>query len=397
MTRAGFQGVDKKTFPSDLMRHRALSLTFTLLITLFFLSLSLTAQEPSSEASPSPSPGDTSPSPSLSPSPGDTSPSPSPSLEPVSTPTPSPSPSASPFKIYVSDSENGRIVIMDDLKGTNLKGLGGAGRGPGKFLDPGQVWVDQDRYLYVADRGNDRIVKLDLKPEEGLPVWTELKDLNKPEGVAVWGDEVFVSETGANRLVVYKDGQGDPIRTITDPMLKQPGKLWFDDTGRLFVCCGEYPPGGSVVMIAPGTDQKPKEWEAYQGVGLRPTGYQPRQAVLRKNRILSIDSSSNRLTATDNAAGRATREIGSYGSGLGRFMRPEGMALDSQGRIYIADSGNDRIVRIDDPTGAGWLEYQPGRNPNNLLRGPKSIFIWAPTKPKPPEPPPEDKKDKKEK
>jgi len=78
-------------------------------------------------------------------------------------------------------------------------------------------------------------------------------------------------------------------------------------------------------------------------------------------------------------------------------MRPEGMALDSQGRIYIADSGNDRIVRIDDPTGAGWLEYQPGRNPNNLLRGPKSIFIWAPTKPPPPEPPPEDKKDKKEK
>lgn len=336
------------------------------------------------------------PAPDVSPSPT-TSESPAPAETPAAeTPTPSPSPTkAASTKIYVSDSENGRIVIMDDLKATNLQGLGGAGRGPGKFLDPAQVWVDQERFLYVADKGNNRVVKLDLKPEEGLPIWTEIGELDEPEGVAVWGEELYVSSTGADEIRVYSDPAAPPVRIIKEPSMKQPGKLWFDETGRLFVTCGEDPPGGQVVMIPPGTEKRPNEWEIYSGAGLRPTGFGPSQALLRKKRILSIDASSNRLTATDNPAGRATREIGTYGSGLGRFMRPEGMALDSEGRIYIADTGNDRIVRIDDPTGAGWVEFDPGRNPNNLLRGPKSVFIWAPSKPRPPET--TDDKDKKEK
>lgn len=322
--------------------------------------------------------------------------SPSPSETPAETaPSPSPSP-ASSDKIYISDSENGRIVIMDDLNAKGFQALGAAGRGPGKFLDPEQVWVDQERFLYVADKGNDRVVKLDLKPEEGLPIWTEFDDLDAPEGVAVWGDEVYIASTGSDEIRVYKDPKDPPLRVIQEPSMKQPGKIWFDETGRMFVTCGEDPPGGMILMIPPGAEKRPNDWETYQGAGLRPTGYGPSHAMLRKKRILSIDRSSNRLTATDNPAGRATREIGSYGSGLGRFMRPQGLAMDSQGRIYIADTGNDRIVRIDDPTGAGWTEFEPGRDPNHLLRGPKSIFIWAPSKPKPPESE-EDKKDKKEK
>lgn len=322
------------------------------------------------------------------------SPSPTESATPEATPSPSPSPKKV-TKIFVSDSENGRIVIMDDLNGTNLQSLGGAGRGPGKFLDPAQVWVDQDRFLYIADKGNDRVVKLDLAPEEGLPVWTEIDDLEEPEGVAVWGDELYVASTGSDEIRIYKEDKKPPVRIIKDPRMKQPGKLWFDETGRLFVTCGEDPPGGQILMIPPASQAKSSEWEVYEGAGLRPTGYGPSQALLRKKRILSIDSSSNRLTATDNPAGRATREIGSYGSGLGRFMRPQGLALDQEGHIYIADTGNDRIVRIDDPTGAGWTEFDPGRNPNNLLRGPKSIFVWAPSKPKPPEEPKKDKEKEK--
>ncbi len=365
------------------MRRTALFLVIALLFSA--LILGTRAQEtPPTEASPSPSPSE----------------SPSPAETPAeTTPTPSPSPTkAASSKIYVSDSENGRVVIMDDLKATNLQSLGGAGRGPGKFLDPAQVWVDQERFLYIADKGNNRVVMIDMKPEEGLPVWNEFNDLDEPEGVAVWGDEVYIADTGHDEIKIYKGStKAPPVRTIKEPSMKQPGKLWFDETGRLFITCGEDPPGGQIVMIAQGSEKKPGDWEIYSGAGLRPTGFGPSQALLRGKRILSIDASSNRLTATDNAAGRATREIGTYGSGLGRFMRPEGMALDSQGRIYIADTGNDRIIRIDDPTGAGWVEFEPGRNPNNTLRGPKSIFIWAPSKPKPPESEDDKKKDKKEK
>jgi len=36
------------------------------------------------------------------------------------------------------------------------------------------------------------------------------------------------------------------------------------------------------------------------------------------------------------------------------FNWPLGLALDAQDRLYIADSCNNRIVRMTDMTGAGW-------------------------------------------
>ncbi len=33
------------------------------------------------------------------------------------------------------------------------------------------------------------------------------------------------------------------------------------------------------------------------------------------------------------------------------------MAVDDQGRIYVADLGNARIVRVDDIDGNGWTTY----------------------------------------
>ncbi|MEW6277504.1 MAG: NHL repeat-containing protein [Candidatus Eremiobacterota bacterium] len=326
-------------------------------------------------------------------------PSPEPSVSATPTSSPSPVPAPARSKIYVSDSENGRILIMDDLNGANLRELGSPGRGRGRFLDPAQIWVDKQRFVYVADRGNDRVVRLEM---DQLPVWTEIDGLSEPEGVAVWGEELFVSDTGNDQVLVYNDIANPdlgkpPVRTLKDPRISLPGKLWFDERGSLYVAAGEDPPGGTIVVIPdpgnPSTD--PSKWEIYDGKGLRPTGYQPAQALLRNGRLLSIDVSSNRLTACDHMTGQRARELGGYGSGLGRFMRPEGLAVDDQGRIYIADTGNDRIVRIDDPTGAGWTEFEPGRDPNALLRGPKSLFVWAPSKPAPPEPPKDDKKDEK--
>lgn len=47
---------------------------------------------------------------------------------------------------------------------------------------------------------------------------------------------------------------------------------------------------------------------------------------------------------------------GTYGSGTGSFYDPWDIWIDSNDRILIADTGNNRIVRIDDMSGAGWTE-----------------------------------------
>jgi serine/threonine protein phosphatase PrpC len=40
-----------------------------------------------------------------------------------------------------------------------------------------------------------------------------------------------------------------------------------------------------------------------------------------------------------------------------RFYDPNVIFVDPGERIYVAHTGNSRIVRIDDMTGAGWTEY----------------------------------------
>ena len=48
---------------------------------------------------------------------------------------------------------------------------------------------------------------------------------------------------------------------------------------------------------------------------------------------------------------------GTCGSGRGQFYDPSGIAVDSAGKIYVMDTGNSRVVRIDDMTGANWVSY----------------------------------------
>ena len=50
------------------------------------------------------------------------------------------------------------------------------------------------------------------------------------------------------------------------------------------------------------------------------------------DRVQKFDSSGNFITAW-----------GSDGSGAGQFDNPTGLAVDSQGNVYVADLGNDRV------------------------------------------------------
>ena len=64
-----------------------------------------------------------------------------------------------------------------------------------------------------------------------------------------------------------------------------------------------------------------------------------------------------RILRSDDLSGTNAIAYGTQGTGVGQFYGPSGIALDSAGRIYIADMYNDRIVRIDDLNGSNWTAY----------------------------------------
>src|SRR5258706_16442447 len=46
--------------------------------------------------------------------------------------------------------------------------------------------------------------------------------------------------------------------------------------------------------------------------------------------------------------------FGTWGSDVGQFMNLSGISVDSAGRIYVMDTGNNRLVRMDDMHGTNW-------------------------------------------
>src|SRR6266852_9661881 len=65
-------------------------------------------------------------------------------------------------------------------------------------------------------------------------------------------------------------------------------------------------------------------------------------------------SNTGQILRSDDLNGTNLISYGTQGSYVGQFYGANGIALDSAGRIYIADTYNGRVVRIDDMNGTNW-------------------------------------------
>jgi streptogramin lyase len=74
-------------------------------------------------------------------------------------------------------------------------------------------------------------------------------------------------------------------------------------------------------------------------------------------RIYIAERVNNRITRIDDMTGAGWVTYGSSGSGVGQFNKPMGIAVGPDNKICVMDQHNNRIVRVDDMTGAGWLSY----------------------------------------
>ena len=70
--------------------------------------------------------------------------------------------------------------------------------------------------------------------------------------------------------------------------------------------------------------------------------------------IYVTDFDNNRIVRMDDMTGAGWVALGSLGPGANQLHEPTGIAVDPSGRIVVADSWNDRMVRMEDMTGHGW-------------------------------------------
>jgi hypothetical protein len=115
-----------------------------------------------------------------------------------------------------------------------------------------------------------------------------------------------------------------------------------------------------------------------EGQFLRPMGI----ACGPDGRVVVADTGNNRLVLLQmrDKALRWERVVGEGGDAPGQFHDPSGVALDSQGRIYVADGGNNR-VQVFGPDGVFVQEFGGDPNANNSMLRPLAIAVVDPDEP----------------
>ena len=234
------------------------------------------------------------------------------------------------------------------IAGSMAAGYIGDGTAPSRarFADPAAVARDIAGNIYVADTGNQRVRKI------------------TPDGVVI--------TVAGNGLRGYS-GDGGPavaaqLDTPSGVAVDRSGNLYIGDTGNQRIRKVDL--AGNITTIA-GTGKK----------GRSPDGAEAAAAALSTPTYLALDGAgvlyfsetgahSVRLIGSDGrlgtVAGTGVRGwSGDGGAGPSATLdTPAGIAVDSDGNVFIADSGNRRIRRVSAPSswGAGLISTFPDAN-----------------------------------
>ncbi|MDO7843892.1 hypothetical protein [Sphingomonas immobilis] len=221
-----------------------------------------------------------------------------------------------------------------------VAGDGVAGRDDGlgmkaRFNDPFALAFDANGMLYVADAGDsDRIRKVDAEGH----VTTLPGSFDTPSGIAIdAAGNIFVAETGANR-----------IRRI-------------DATGALTTFAGN---GVAGFRDGPAAQA---QFDGPIGLAVDAQG-NVYVADTYNDRIRVIGADGQVRTLAGGAQGFADGD-----GAVAAFNTPSGIALDKQGTLLIADTGNDAIRRLDKDGRVSTLAYSPPEDDAGPLRAPVAL------------------------
>jgi sugar lactone lactonase YvrE len=230
--------------------------------------------------------------------------------------------------VFIADSGNNRVLKETPSAGTYTQSTVGSG-----LSAPAGLAVDGSGNLYIADEGNNRVVK--ETPSAGTYTQTTVASgLNGPLGVGTDGSgNVYVADTGNNRVVKETLSGGtygqtilfsNGLNTPNDVKVDGSGNVYIADTGNNRVL-KETLSGGTYTQSLVGSS-------------------------LSSASGLSLDASDNVYIA-DTGNARVLKETlsgGTYtqsqvGSGL---SGPTGVATDGSGDVFIADNGSNRVVEV---------------------------------------------------
>ncbi|HKY75086.1 MAG TPA: NHL repeat-containing protein [Acidimicrobiia bacterium] len=242
--------------------------------------------------------------------------------------------------LYIADSANHRIRRVDLGSGVITTVAGGAAAGwagdggpaiAAQLEDPKAVWAAQSGEVFIADSGNERIRRIDRSGTISTIAGTGVPGYSGdggPASAAQFDGPRGVSGDSAGNLYVADDNN-HRIRRI-------------DPAGVVTTLAGTGAPG----YAGDGGPARSAQLRNPRGV-----------AVDGRGNVFIADSMNARIRMVDSAGAISTvAGCGRHGFGgdggpatVARMFEPRGVAVGPAGHLFVADTYNDRIRRVEDP------------------------------------------------
>lgn len=296
-------------------------------------------------------------------------------------------------RLFVADSGRNRVVVSDlagnvvDIAGNGEAGFADGGFAEARFSNPqGMAFSPDGSLLYVADTGNHSIRALDLAartvatiagtgaqsasypPDNGVG---PAAALSSPWDLALDGKNLYIAMAGSHQiwkmelssLVVsalagsgaegYLDAAADEAE-LAQPSglsLAPDGKLYFADSEASSIRAVDLrAPGGPVSTVA-GSGESLFEFGAEDGVGKAARFQHPLGVVWMEGALFVADTYNHRIRRIDPRTGETTTlagGAGGYRNGAEAAFNEPGGIDAAGGKLYVADT-NNHAIRVVDP------------------------------------------------
>ena len=249
-------------------------------------------------------------------------------------------------ELIVSERGSHKISVYT-RRGEKKHEFGSYGEGKGEFKYPTGVAVDKsDGCIFVADSDNNRIQKFTrdghfMKLVGGPMSGSGPMQFNYPMGLKLNNNKLYVCDSYNRRIQVF-DTELNYITSIGGGRGSGPGQfnepcdVSFDNSSMLHVA-DHYNDRIQVL------DQDGKYVREYGQRGSDLGQLQLPAFIHVDHDYVYVSEWCNPCVSVFTTSGRFVRTIGRLESGPGELRDPLGVVVDTDGFVYVCDSGNNRV------------------------------------------------------
>ncbi len=231
-------------------------------------------------------------------------------------------------EMIVSKDDSKDVVILSE-EGKKKRSVKESNRDI-DIKDPTGVAVDDADNIYIADSGNNKIIKLDKDIKMLNEIY--IKQDSSLSSVSLVGDEVRVCDKKNKCILVYTK-KLEYVRQSQDLVqCSDIHDISSDEQGNLYIC----ERGNSRIHVL-GNDGE--YLRKFGSVGSYPSGI----CVTNQYVYVACYGSNNIYVFNAGAGGGQVRSFGTIGSGGSTSSKPKGMCMDKDGFLYVCDYDNNRV------------------------------------------------------